>query len=72
MMLHDAEYQRAKAAIMQPIDEFSMMIEERTHAGVRQAEEIASISDNLLTPAKVDEEFKQLAAREPIPRGTGD
>lgn len=42
MMLHDAEYQRAKAAIMQPIDEFSMMMEERTHAGVRQAEEIAT------------------------------
>ena len=41
-------------------------------AAWRQAEEIASISDNLLTPAKVDEEFKQLAAREPIPRGTGD
>ena len=41
-------------------------------AAWRQAEEIASISDNLLTPASVDEEFKRLSAREPLPRGTGD
>jgi hypothetical protein len=41
-------------------------------AAWRQAEEIASISDNLLTPTSVDEEFKRLAAREPVARGSGD
>jgi hypothetical protein len=41
-------------------------------AAWRQAEEIASISDNLLTPANVDEEFKRLAAREPLARGSRD
>jgi hypothetical protein len=41
-------------------------------AAWRQAEEIAAISDNLLMPTNVDEEFKQLAAREPLPRGTRD
>jgi hypothetical protein len=41
-------------------------------AAWRQAEEIASISDNLLTPANVDEEFRQLAAREPLAGRTGD
>jgi hypothetical protein len=41
-------------------------------AAWRQAEEIATISDNLLTPANVDEEFKRLAAREPLARGTSD
>jgi hypothetical protein len=41
-------------------------------AAWRQAEEIASISDNLLVPTSVDEEMKELAAREPLPRGAGD
>jgi hypothetical protein len=41
-------------------------------AAWRQAEEIASISDNLLTPANVDEEFRRLSTREPLPRGTSD
>jgi hypothetical protein len=41
-------------------------------AAWRQADEIASISDNLLTPANVDEEFNRLAARDPLPRGTSD
>ena len=34
-------------------------------AAWRQAEEIASISDNLLTPANVDEEFKRLREADP-------
>ena len=33
-------------------------------AAWRQAEEIASISDNLLTPANVDEEFRKLSDRD--------
>ena len=41
-------------------------------AAWRQAEEIAAISDNLLTPTNVDEEFKRLSAREPLARGSGD
>ena len=41
-------------------------------AAWRQAEEIAAISDNLLTPANVDEEFRRLAAREPLARRAGD
>jgi hypothetical protein len=41
-------------------------------AAWRQAEEIASISDNLFVAPGVDEEMKQLAAREPLPRGTSD
>jgi hypothetical protein len=41
-------------------------------AAWRQAEEIAAISDNLLTPANVDEEFRRLSAAEPLPRGSSD
>jgi len=40
-------------------------------AAWRQADEIASISDNLLTPTNVDDEFKRLQA-ESLPRSTGD
>ena len=41
-------------------------------AAWRQAEEIATISDNLLVPANVDEEHRRLAEREPLPRRTDD
>jgi hypothetical protein len=40
-------------------------------AAWRQADEIASISDNLLTPTNVDDEFKRLQA-ESLTRSTGD
>ena len=36
-MLHDAKYHEAKAAIMKPIDEFDMLVDERTLAAVRAA-----------------------------------
>jgi hypothetical protein len=41
-------------------------------AAWRQAEEIAGIADNLFVPKSVDEEMKQLAANEPLARGTRD
>ena len=36
-MLHDAKYHEAKAAIMKPIDEFDVLVDERTLAAVRAA-----------------------------------
>lgn len=41
-------------------------------AAWRQAEEIASIADNLFVPASVDEEVKRLAATETLARGSGN
>ena len=41
-------------------------------AAWRQAEEIAAIADNLFVPKSVDEEMKQLAANESLPRRAGD
>jgi hypothetical protein len=41
-------------------------------AAWRQAEEIASIADNLFVPANVDEEVKRLAADEALARGSRD
>ncbi len=36
-MLHDARYDRDKAAIMKPIDEFSVLVDARTRAAVQNA-----------------------------------
>jgi hypothetical protein len=41
-------------------------------AAWRQAEEIASIADNLFVPKAVDDELKRLSANEPLARGSGD
>ena len=43
MMLFDDHYHQAKAAIMKPIDEFFVMVDQRTLATVHTAENLASI-----------------------------
>ena len=43
MMLFDGHYHQAKAAIMKPIDEFFVMVDQRTLATVHTAENLASI-----------------------------
>jgi len=40
-MLHDENYHRAKAGIMEPINEFSQLTEERTRAAIRATEKRA-------------------------------
>ncbi len=42
MMLHDAEYHLAKAAIMKPIDEFFVLMDSRTRDAVRTAQNHAT------------------------------
>jgi len=42
-MLHDANYHQAKAAIMKPIDEFDVLVDERTLAAVQAAGKISTI-----------------------------
>lgn len=41
LMLHDENYHRAKATIMKPINEFFLLMDKRTLAAVRSAEDIA-------------------------------
>ena len=41
-MLNDNAYLAAKAAVLAPIEEFRMMVDTRTHADLRAAEEVAS------------------------------
>jgi PAS domain S-box-containing protein len=43
MMMYDAAYHRAKAAVMGPIHDFSVLVDERTLAAVRAAENSATI-----------------------------
>jgi PAS domain S-box-containing protein len=43
LMLHDDTYHRAKASIMKPIDEFYGLVEKRTLATVRHAENVALV-----------------------------
>ncbi len=43
LMLFDGRYHQAKAAIMKPIDEFFVMVDQRTLASVHTAENLASI-----------------------------
>ncbi len=43
LMLHDENYHRAKADIMQPINEFFLMMERRGAATVRSAEDLAML-----------------------------
>jgi signal transduction histidine kinase len=42
-ILHDAKYHEAKAAIMKPIDEFDVLVDERTLAAVRAAKKTSLI-----------------------------
>jgi len=42
-ILHDAKYHEAKAAIMKPIDEFDVLVDERTLAAVRAAKKTSAI-----------------------------
>ncbi|HWN95715.1 MAG TPA: PAS domain S-box protein, partial [Methylomirabilota bacterium] len=42
-MLHDANYHQAKAAIMKPIDEFDVLMDERTLAAVQAAGKTSTI-----------------------------
>ncbi|MDP3030887.1 MAG: hypothetical protein Q8N33_02315, partial [Rhodocyclaceae bacterium] len=43
LMLHDENYHRAKAGIMQPINEFFVMMEQRGTATIRSAENLAML-----------------------------
>ena len=42
-MMHDAKYHQAKAAIMKPIDDFLVLVDQRTLAAVHSAENSAAI-----------------------------
>jgi signal transduction histidine kinase len=43
MMMHDAKYHQAKAAIMKPIDEFFVLMDNRTSNAVRTARDHATV-----------------------------
>jgi methyl-accepting chemotaxis protein len=52
-LMHSAEYHNFKAQIMKPIDEFYVLLDQRTSAAVANAEARASFGSNLMIAALV-------------------